>query len=145
VSMDTQDAQERLIREFKLTEQQAKFCILTASGMKPLEAVKECYEFKHDKNYYGQLRELTKNDKIDAALKSLGMNLRDSFDKQAYAVVNALQEIAFSKETSTRDKLSALKELAAYNPMLQKMKSEDADDREESNLEKRIGEWLGED
>jgi len=140
--MDTQDAQERLMREFKLTEAQAKFCILVASGMKPLDAVKECYEFKHDKNYYGQLRELTKNDKIDAALKSIGMNLRDTFDKQAFAVINALQEIAYDPKTSTRDRLSALKELAAYNPMLQKMKSEEADDREESTLEKRIGEWL---
>ena len=140
----TQDAQERLIREFRLTENQALFVIMVGSGMKPIDAVHECYDYKHENNYYNQLKALVGNDKIDTALKSLGLNLRDMYDKHAYAIVNALQDIAFDKKTSTRDRLSALKELAAYNPMLQKMKSEDADDREETDIEKRLRDHLSE-
>jgi hypothetical protein len=142
--MDKHDSEEQLVREFKLSPQQAKFVILVASGMKPFDACKEAYNYTSVNNVYGPLRTLTSNDRVDAALQGLGLNLRDRFAKQAYSVVSALEEIAFSESTSTRDKLSALKELAAYNPMLQKMRGEDADDQEESKAKSRIEEYLAE-
>jgi len=168
--MDTQDAQERLMREFKLTDKQAKFCILVASGMKPLDAVKECYNLKHDKNYYGQLRELVKNNKIDSALKSIGRNLRDGMEKDAVAIIEAWREIAYEKETKTvkidckcekcghdneieytyktrinvKNTMDALDKLAQHNSYLAGMKVKTDDDMEEQGLEERIGEYLDE-
>lgn len=138
------DAEKRLMQEFKLSQQQAKFCILVAGGMKPIDAVEQCYAFTNKTNAYGQLKDLVHNPKIDAALKALGMNLKDKFEKNACAIVEAFEEIAFNPKTSTRDRLTALRELAAYNPMLQTHKRRDADDMEETDIEKRLREHYGE-
>jgi len=140
--METHDAETRLMKEYKLSEQQAKFCILVASGQKPIDAVQDAYSYTNKTNSYGQLKKLVQNQKINEALKSLGMNLKEKFEKGAYAVITALEDIAFGDTVSTRDKLTALKELAAYNPMLQTMKKKDAEDTEEQDLANAVKEWL---
>ena len=140
--METHDAETQLMKEYKLSEQQAKFCILVVSGQKPIDAVQEAYSYTSKTNTYGQLKKLVQNQRINEALKSLGMNLKEKFEKGAYAVITALEEIAYSDNVSTRDKLSALKELANYNPMLQTMKKKDAEDSEEQDLAESVREWL---
>ena len=115
-----------------------------AVDFQPLDAVKEAYQFTNDTNTYRHLRELVQNPKIDAALKGLGMNLIDKFEKNAVAIIQAWEEIAFSKSTSTRDKLAALDKLAAYNPTLLTRRKKDADDTEEDDLTQRVGEFVNE-
>jgi len=138
------DAEKELIKEFNLSQQQAKFCILVASGKKPIDAVLEVYSYTNKPNAYGQLKTLMSNRKIDAAMKSLGLTLQDRFEKNAYAVIQAFEEIAFSKSVSTRDRLTALRELAAYNPLLQTMRKKDAEDTDEQDLAKRVEEFIEE-
>ena len=135
---------DKLKREYNLNDKQAEFCVLVASGIKPIDAVLEVYNYAEKQNAYGQLKSLIGNKKIDDACKNLGMNLKDTFEKNAHAIVKAIEEIAFSDGTSTRDRLSALKELAHYNPLLQTEKQRDADDREHEETNKRVEEWLNE-
>ena len=142
--MESHDTEQYLMKEHKLSQQQAKWCVLVISGMKPIDAVKECYAYTNVTNAYGQLKDLVHNPKIDSALRDLGMNLKDKFEKNAYAIIEAFEEIAFSKNTNTRDKLSALKELATYNPLLQTHRKKDADDTEEQDIEKRVREFVSE-
>ena len=139
-----ESTEEKLMREYSLNAKQAAFCVLVASGLKPIDAVMEVYNYAEKQNAYGQLKTLIGNRKVDDACKNLGMNLKDTFEKNAFAIVKAFEDIAFGEGTATRDKLSALKELATYNPMLQTIKKKDADDREEEETAKRVQEWLNE-
>ena len=139
------DAQEKVMRDFELSEQQAKWVILVVAGRSGIDACREAYNYENDKNYYGQLRTLIANPKIDKALKGLGRNLKDEYEKSAISVIKALQEIAFAPSTAVRDRLAALKELAQYNPELQTLKRKDSDDREEEELAERVNAWLSKD
>jgi len=142
--MEDFNAEESIMKEFSLTDKQAKFVILVTGGMTPIDAVKESYSFSSDTNVYKQLKDMVNNPKIDTALKALGMNMRDKFEKNAISIIVEWEKIAYSEKTATRDKLAALKELAAYNPMLLTQRKKDTDDTEEEDLAKRVGEWINE-
>ena len=73
------------------------------------------------------------------------LNLRDKYEKHAYAIVNAYEKIAFKDNVSPQHKLEALKRLESLNPFLQTMRKKDADDEEDDRLAKRVEEWLTED
>ena len=118
--------------------------ILIASGVEPIEAVKEVYNYTSVTNAYGQLKTIMANSKVDAALKSLGMNLRDKFQKQGFALLEEMEKLHRTAK-SEQIRYNALKTLMEYNPELQSMKKKDADDEEEERLRKRVEEWVTED
>jgi len=134
---------EEIMRRFGMRDKMADCVILVASGMEPIDAVAEAYEFKDKTNHYKQLKDLLRNEKFDKALKYLGYNLRDRLDKHAFGVVRELEKIAFGPNTSIPNKLAALKELAKYNPILQELSKheDDSDQLEKDELE--LAEFFG--
>ena len=100
--MEDHDAETQLMREFKLSQQMAEVCIRIASGEEPIDAVKTVYNYTNVTNAYGQLKKIMLNPKVDSALKSLGMNLRDKYEKHAYAIVTAYEKIAFNDSSRFR-------------------------------------------
>ena len=113
-----QDTLRHLINDYELTEKQAQFCLLLLSGVKGIDAVMQVYNYTSLPNSYNQLAALSKNPRVDRALRSMGFNLRDTQEKQAFAIIRGFYEIGFNQDVSVKDRLTALRELARYNPVL---------------------------
>ena len=135
----------KLEAQFKLTDKQASFAYKVACGTTPIDAVMEIYNYKDKTNAYGQLNSLVGNKKIEAAMKSLGFSLKDQVETQAFGIIKSLHGIAYSDKTGVRDRLSALKELAKYNPVLRDIAEMDVDPAERLAMEQRVKDWLKED
>jgi hypothetical protein len=141
--MDQNDQIQDMIREFGLTEKQALFCAGVLGGKKPLDVVLDVYDYTSMPNAYNQVASLMRNKKIDTALKNMGYNLKDQQEKIAFSVVKAFHDIAFHEDTKVTDKLSALKELAKYNPILRSIQELDISGAEEADLRNKAMAFMG--